>query len=139
LRALITGASSGIGEACGHRFAREGGRVALLARRLERLEKVAARARELGGETLVLVADVAHREAVRAAVQKAEQAFGGLDVLVANAGFGVYNHHTARGGCTMNRRELLLSLSAVGAGAVGPAAYAFEQATEWHRRRPALG
>jgi len=87
---LITGASSGIGEATAYRFAREGANLALLARREKRLEQVAARARELGGEPLPLVADVASREAVFAAVEQAESAFGGLDVLVNNAGFGIY-------------------------------------------------
>jgi len=90
LRALITGASSGIGEATAYRFAREGARLALLARREDRLRRVAERVRELGGEPLVLVADVASREGVAVAVARAEAAFGGLDVLVNNAGFGLY-------------------------------------------------
>jgi short-subunit dehydrogenase len=54
------------------------------------LEKVAGRVRELGGEALVLSADVASREAVKNSVNRALSAFGGLDVLVNNAGFGVY-------------------------------------------------
>lgn len=87
---LITGASSGIGEACAHRFAREGAKLSLLARRKERLEAVAEKVRELGGEPLVLVADVASGDAVREAVSRAESTFGGVDVLVNNAGFGVF-------------------------------------------------
>lgn len=90
IRALITGASSGIGEATAYRFAREGARLGLLARREDRLKQVARRARELGGEPLILVADVSSRDAVAAAVSQAELAFDGLDVLVNNAGQGIY-------------------------------------------------
>ena len=90
LRALVTGASSGIGEATAYRFARAGGRLALLARRKAHLERVASRVHELGGEALVLVTDVASRKAVADSVARAEQAFDGLDVLVNNAGFGIY-------------------------------------------------
>ncbi|MGH9463995.1 MAG: SDR family oxidoreductase [Vicinamibacteria bacterium] len=90
VRILITGASSGIGEATAYRFAREGARLGLLARREERLREVATRARELGGDALVLVADVTSRDAVTAAVARAEAAFEGLDVLVNNAGQGIY-------------------------------------------------
>ena len=90
VRVLITGASSGIGEATAYRFAREGARLGLLARREDRLRQVADRARELGGDPLVLVADVTSRDAVAAAVARAEAAFEGLDVLVNNAGQGIY-------------------------------------------------
>jgi len=90
VRVLITGASSGIGEATAYRFAREGARLGLLARREERLQEVANRVRDLGGEPLTLVADVASREAVAASVARAETAFDGLDVLVNNAGQGIY-------------------------------------------------
>jgi short-subunit dehydrogenase len=90
VRALITGASSGIGEATAYRFASEGARLGLLARREDRLQQVANRARELGGEPLVLVADVTSRDAVATAVARAEDAFEGLDVLVNNAGQGIY-------------------------------------------------
>ena len=90
LRALVTGASSGIGEAAAYRFAREGGRLALLARREANLQRVASRVHDLGGEALVLVTDVASRKAVAESVAHAEHAFDGLDVLVNNAGFGIY-------------------------------------------------
>ena len=90
MRALVTGASSGIGEATAYRFASEGARLGLLARREDRLQRVADRVRELGGEPLTLVADVTCRDAVAASVARAESAFGGLDVLVNNAGVGLY-------------------------------------------------
>lgn len=88
--ALITGASSGIGELLASRMAARGARVALTARRVDELEKVAARIRAAGGEAVVLPCDVADRDAVFAAARAAEQALGGVDILVNNAGYG---HH----------------------------------------------
>jgi NADP-dependent 3-hydroxy acid dehydrogenase YdfG len=84
---LITGASSGIGAATAHRAAESGYRVVLAARRLERLEELAA---ELGGgeRALAVRCDVTEWEEQEALVQNALEAFGRLDVAFANAGFG---------------------------------------------------
>ncbi len=90
LRALITGASSGIGRALAQRFATEGARVALVARRQDELEKLEAEIREAGGEALVLPCDVADREQVEACAARALENLGGIDILVNNAGYG---HH----------------------------------------------
>ena len=90
LRALITGASSGIGRALALRFATEGARVALVARRQDELEKLGAEIREAGGEALVLPCDVADREQVEACAARALENLGGIDILVNNAGYG---HH----------------------------------------------
>jgi short-subunit dehydrogenase len=90
LTALVTGASSGIGRALALRFARGGARVALVARRLELLETLAADIRGLGGDALVLPCDVADRAQVLAAAQQVDERFGGVDLLVSNAGYG---HH----------------------------------------------
>jgi short-subunit dehydrogenase len=87
---VVTGASSGIGEATAYRFAREKARLGLVARRADRLATVAARVRDLGGEARVAVADVADRAEVKAALSDIENAFSGIDVLVNNAGFGLY-------------------------------------------------
>jgi NADP-dependent 3-hydroxy acid dehydrogenase YdfG len=83
---LITGASSGMGEATAVRLARDGARVALAARREDRLERVAGRVRQAGGEPLICVTDVAEHDQVRNLVQKTLEAFGRIDVVFNNAG-----------------------------------------------------
>ncbi|WP_193318445.1 SDR family NAD(P)-dependent oxidoreductase [Nonomuraea phyllanthi] len=80
---LITGASSGIGEATALALSAEGARVAAGARRSERLEALAGKA---PGEMLALDLDVTDQESVRAAVGRTVERFGGLDILVNNAG-----------------------------------------------------
>lgn len=87
---VITGASSGIGEAAAYRFARAGARLGLLARREERLAKVAERVRELGGEAHAVAVDVSQEERVSRAIAEIEDQLGSIDVLVNNAGFGLY-------------------------------------------------
>jgi len=84
--AVITGASSGIGEATARLLVAEGVRVVLVARRRERIDALAA---ELGDATLALVADVADATAVAALFASVERRFGGLDLLFNNAGLGV--------------------------------------------------
>jgi short-subunit dehydrogenase len=85
---LITGASSGIGRAIAERAASDGARLALVARREERLDALAKRVRELGGEAHVIVCDVSDREASLSAVARAETLLGGIDIAVINAGVG---------------------------------------------------
>jgi NADP-dependent 3-hydroxy acid dehydrogenase YdfG len=84
--ALVTGASSGIGEATARRFAAAGASVALIARRRERLEQLAASLSAEGGRALVIEADITERAQARAGVERAVRYFGRLDVLVNNAG-----------------------------------------------------
>jgi len=90
LRALVTGASSGIGRALATRLAREGARVALVARREELLREVAGEIAAAGGEVRVFPADLGDREQAQACAAAAASAFGGIDLLVNNAGYG---HH----------------------------------------------
>jgi short-subunit dehydrogenase len=87
--ALITGASSGIGAALAREFARHGADLALLARRQDRLAALSAEIERQGRRALVLAADVTVDGDVERAVAAARVAFGRLDVVVANAGFGV--------------------------------------------------
>jgi NADP-dependent 3-hydroxy acid dehydrogenase YdfG len=84
--ALVTGASSGIGEATARRLARDGAAVALAARRVDRLEVLAKEIRADGGTALVLEADVTDREQAMAAVERTVAELGRLDTLVNNAG-----------------------------------------------------
>ncbi|MCB9914471.1 MAG: SDR family oxidoreductase [Planctomycetes bacterium] len=85
-RALVTGASSGIGAATARRLAAEGYRVALLARDAVRLRKVQ---QELAGQGhLALVCDLCDPEAIASAFAHLDGEFGGLDLLVNNAGVG---------------------------------------------------
>ena len=81
---LITGASSGIGLALAEEYAARGARVALLARRAERLEEAA---RRFGGAAIRC--DVCVDGDVEAATTEVEQRFGRIDVAIANAGIGV--------------------------------------------------
>jgi len=91
-RALVTGASSGIGRAIAVEFAREGADVCIAARRADRLEEVASGVRALGRRAVVSVCDVTREADVRATVAAAVAALGGLDAVVANAGIGVTGH-----------------------------------------------
>jgi NADP-dependent 3-hydroxy acid dehydrogenase YdfG len=81
--AVITGASSGIGEATARALAGDGYRVALLARRLDRIAAIAS---ELGNGAVAIQADVTDRDSLVAAAERVQEEFDGVDVLVNNAG-----------------------------------------------------
>ena len=84
--ALITGASSGIGEATARALAAQGAAVALAARRKDRLEKLAESIRGNGGQALVIETDVTDKAQAQAAVERTVAELGRLDTLVNNAG-----------------------------------------------------
>lgn len=88
---FVSGASAGIGEAVARRFAAGGYRVALAARRIERLEALRAEIERAGGEALALPMDVSRLEDVQQAVAQTLGAWGRIDVLCNNAGFGRLN------------------------------------------------
>ena len=81
--ALVTGAGRGIGAAIAERLIQEGARVTLLGRQLATLE---ATARKLGDATQIVTGDVSDAEQMRAAVARACEHFGALDILINNAG-----------------------------------------------------
>lgn len=85
--AVVTGASSGIGEAIARHLAREGANVVLTARRKEKLENISAQINERGeGRALAVAADVSNRQDVVAMTKRANDAFGMVDIYVNNAG-----------------------------------------------------
>lgn len=92
---VITGASSGIGAATAVECAKSGMKVVLGARRADRLEAVAERVREAGGEAVIVVGDVADPANVDALLDEAERSFGGFDAVFANAGYGTEAPFTA--------------------------------------------
>jgi short-subunit dehydrogenase len=90
VRAIITGASSGIGAALAHELSRRGWTLALLARRDDLLDQLV---RDLPTQSIALPCDVTDGTAVRDAVERGQQALGGpFDLAIANAGVGVPSH-----------------------------------------------
>jgi NADP-dependent 3-hydroxy acid dehydrogenase YdfG len=84
--AVVTGASSGIGEATAEALAAEGAAVVVAARREDRLADLVERIRGNGGRVLAAVSDVADESQAHGLIQKAVEEFGGVDILVNNAG-----------------------------------------------------
>jgi NAD(P)-dependent dehydrogenase (short-subunit alcohol dehydrogenase family) len=89
---VITGASAGLGRAIAHAFARsEGARIGLIARGQERLEAAKRAVEKLGGQALVLPADVADAESIEAAAERVETDLGPIDVWINNAMTSVFS------------------------------------------------
>ena len=87
---IVTGASSGIGEATARKFGWEGAKVILAARRVDKLQTLAQEINSMGtgAETLVLQADLAKFEDISTMIARTLEKFGRIDVLINNAGFG---------------------------------------------------
>ncbi|PIG91695.1 SDR family NAD(P)-dependent oxidoreductase [Gloeocapsopsis sp. IPPAS B-1203] len=84
--ALITGASSGIGEASALALAAEGAKVVLAARRLDRLEKLVSQVKDSGKEAIAIQTDITDQAQTTEMLQKANANFGSVDILINNAG-----------------------------------------------------
>jgi 3-oxoacyl-[acyl-carrier protein] reductase len=89
-RCVVTGGSTGIGLATARQLAAAGGRVAICARTAETLEAAATELRETGAEILSLRVDVSQEEEVDSFVRAVNEAWGGADLLVNNAGIGIF-------------------------------------------------
>jgi NAD(P)-dependent dehydrogenase (short-subunit alcohol dehydrogenase family) len=92
-RALVTGASSGIGREVARRFAREGARVACGGRDAERTDRTVTEITEAGGSAFAAVGDLSTPEGAEAVVARATEVLGGLDSLVSNAGIDATEWH----------------------------------------------
>jgi len=90
--ALVTGASSGLGEQFARTLSRAGAAVVLAARRIERLKTLRAELEGAGGDAHVVALDVADTGSIKAAVAHAETEMGSIDILVNNAGVGTTQH-----------------------------------------------
>jgi short-subunit dehydrogenase len=88
---VVTGASSGIGQAAARAFARAGARVVLAARRAERLDDLADEIQTAGGEALAVPTDLEDRSQIERLVARTLAAFGRIDVLANIAGWGKYD------------------------------------------------
>ena len=86
---FLTGASSGIGAAVARELSRQGASLALMARRVDRVEALAQEVNSGGGKALALKADVTRDGDLEAATRATVERFGRIDVVIANAGFGV--------------------------------------------------
>ncbi|MEB3069854.1 SDR family oxidoreductase [[Mycobacterium] vasticus] len=85
-RVLVTGASSGIGEAGAEQFGREGATVIAVARRQENLDALVKRITDAGGTAHAIACDLSDLDAIDALVKDVDERFGGVDILVNNAG-----------------------------------------------------
>jgi uncharacterized protein len=89
---LVTGASGGIGEVIARRLAREGARVLVAARSRDRLDRIAESIRAGGGEAYPFTVDLLDEKSREVLLDRVYAAFGTIDVLVNNAGFGWYGY-----------------------------------------------
>jgi len=109
--ALITGASSGIGKSTAERLAHAGVRVALAARREDELKKLADRIDSEGGDALVVPTDVTDRNDVQETVDKIEDSFGRLDILINSAGMMVLDQVQE---ANMNEFQRMVDVNVIG-------------------------
>lgn len=123
---VVTGASSGIGRATALAFAARGWSVAVLARRAEVLEEVAAQCRRAGGRGVPIAADVASAEDMQRAARTAVEAHGGIGVWVNNAGVGLFGPYLS-GDVAAHRRVVETNLVGTMNGAAAALPYMIER------------
>lgn len=87
---VLTGASTGIGEALAYQLAGQGARLALAARNPEKLEAVAAECPQRGGQALVVIADVTDEDQCKALIERTVAEYGRIDTLINNAGLSMW-------------------------------------------------
>lgn len=87
--AVVTGASSGLGADAARAYAKQGADVALLARRKEKLEDVAAEIQKMGRKAIAVQCDVSNEESVKNAIDEVMKSFGKIDILLNDAGVAV--------------------------------------------------
>ncbi|MGA2060955.1 MAG: SDR family NAD(P)-dependent oxidoreductase [Thermoguttaceae bacterium] len=87
-RIIVTGASSGIGRAVSLQLAREGAKLLVVARRLDRLSQLAEEAAAVNGRIEILAGDITDEQTRRRAIEAVQSHYGGLDILINNAGIG---------------------------------------------------
>jgi NADP-dependent 3-hydroxy acid dehydrogenase YdfG len=109
--ALVTGASSGIGQATARILAEQGAAVAIAARRGDRLEQLAAQIKEKGGRALAIQADVTDQSQAKAAVERTVAELGRLDILINNAGVMLLGPVV---GAPVDEWERMISLNLLG-------------------------
>src|SRR5947209_1509193 len=90
--AIITGASAGIGRECARSLAAEGARIVLTARRGERLDALASEIEVLGSKAHIVAGDAREEQTAERAVQTAIDEAGRIDILINNAGMGIYKN-----------------------------------------------
>jgi short-subunit dehydrogenase len=89
-RIVLTGASTGIGEALAIQLARRGARLVLAARSAEQLEKVVARCQQAGGQAFAVPTDVVEQDACKNLIEHAVEKLGGIDTVINNAGISMW-------------------------------------------------
>ena len=95
---IITGASGGLGKQMALRFAQEGAKLAICARREKKLQETKDLCQQAGAQVLAMVADVSHHDELKAFVEKTAETFGTIDVLVNNASTISAPHQRPGGG-----------------------------------------
>jgi short-subunit dehydrogenase len=109
---MITGASSGIGRGLAVELARQGAKIGLVARRADVVAEVVSEIEQVGSAALALPADVQDAESLSAAAGKLRDAFGPVDILIANAGIG-----PTRDAATIDAKEIagVINVNVIGA------------------------